>query len=1082
VWAWEDVYSRSAFSAVLLPMRPPGYGETVLIVGERQPRKLEVNNAHLGWQRAGAPRPYSARAYATAVLLPDGNVLVVNGGTTERLPRIPPPGDHGGEDKHAVPWAEMYLPDQDQWVTLSAPSYAPIARMYHSVALLLPDGRVWIAGSNHDSDRNIGGKRRDNPALGDARELRVEIYEPPYLFNGVDAAGNPRPADRPVITRTRRGASYGDQFPVYTPNPRQIFTVALLRVASVTHAFSSDQRYVQLEIVRRTDDAVIVEAPPSSRVAPPGYYMLFVLTLGERPSVASMVRIGHRYPLLNLLVRTESMPFFGDFGQYFLPGEPPPGDLQLPLGSKRPGEQVTAVVRAKNVGTGTLEVSDVRVSGGFRTETTGGGIFGDPVIPKNTELVVSPASGAGPGGWVDITLTHTAEAYGTTSGNLEFITTAEDAGYVKLALTLTVEGLELRVPGSLAFGPVAAGMQSRMDLELQNVGTVPAFLSDITVSAQQPAEQFDVPFTLPDRELPVSGTLRVPVWFTPTDVGDAVATLTVTVDGTPAPSRWHESYDVALTGTGVGGRPVLVPDRLDFPDQRVRTTSQSRQVRIRNEGNGPLTVTQVRCGLDFDCTSQCSGPVQPGATCDIDVAFAPAHGGPLVDTLFVDTDAPGGPATAQLTGTGLLEPLVVTAPTPLTFPVRPVGVGGPPIEVTVTNDGVVDLQLTSVSVAGANAGDFMLDPGTCAAAVLSPEQQCALSLRFSPTETGNRVAALVLVSNATDSPHTVTLGGTGVPPPPRTLNPTGLSFGRQPRGTTSPGQTITLTNNGSTPINIAEISLGGRDPDEFLITVNSCAPPFAVTPGVSCSVEVAFTPRAVGVHSAELTFVDDAPSSPQLLPLDGIGTGAALVFDPPELQFPKEQVGGFSERQDLTLTNVGNEPVSISSFTVSGDFRISGSCSGATLHPGAFCTARVVFAPTAPGQHTGQVTVVDTAGGASTAALRGTGGEPVPTIDPRALNFGKQSVGSTSLPQTITVTNTGTWPLTLHNVQMRGSNANDFLRGTSSCDGAVLRTGESCSEAIRFAPTGIGSRVAELSFTSNASATPHTVLVSGSGT
>jgi hypothetical protein len=72
----------------------------------------------------------------------------------------------GGEDNDRIPAAERYRPDTNTWQVLSFPKYDPVPRVYHSVALLLPDGRVWIAGSNHDSQRNKGGVREDDPSKG----------------------------------------------------------------------------------------------------------------------------------------------------------------------------------------------------------------------------------------------------------------------------------------------------------------------------------------------------------------------------------------------------------------------------------------------------------------------------------------------------------------------------------------------------------------------------------------------------------------------------------------------------------------------------------------------------------------------------------------------------------------------------------------------------------------------------------------------------------------------------------------------------------------------------------------------------
>jgi hypothetical protein len=293
------VYSRSAFASVLLPLKPPAYEARILICGQKQPLLFEPGRSDLGWQ-AGSERPYAMRAYANAVLTPDGKVLLVGGATSERGPfslgPAPPIGSEiGGYDRDAIPYPEQYDPDTNTWQTLDSPPYpepeGPIARVYHSVALLLPDGRVWIAGSNHDSDRNKGGVRRDDPNKGDARELRMEVYSPPYLFSGTDDNGNPIPALRPRVERVDPFAFYGQQFTIYTPDAPDIAAVALIRCSTVTHAFNPDQRYVGLAIDQRTSTSLGVSAPPTPEIAPPGYYMLFVLNYEGTPSHAKFLRL-----------------------------------------------------------------------------------------------------------------------------------------------------------------------------------------------------------------------------------------------------------------------------------------------------------------------------------------------------------------------------------------------------------------------------------------------------------------------------------------------------------------------------------------------------------------------------------------------------------------------------------------------------------------------------------------------------------------------------------------------------------------------------------------------------------------------
>ena len=143
-----------------------------------------------------------------------------------------------------------------------------IARVYHSVALLLPDGRV-LAG---------GGGRADPESSVDERNF--EIYSPPYLFSGV----------RPSITSTPQVVGHGQTFFLETPDAANITDVNWIRLPSVTHAFDQNQRLNRLSF-QQAAGGLQVTAPLNPKVAPPGHYMLFILNATGVPSVAAIVQV-----------------------------------------------------------------------------------------------------------------------------------------------------------------------------------------------------------------------------------------------------------------------------------------------------------------------------------------------------------------------------------------------------------------------------------------------------------------------------------------------------------------------------------------------------------------------------------------------------------------------------------------------------------------------------------------------------------------------------------------------------------------------------------------------------------------------
>ena len=190
-----------------------------------------------------------AREYLNATLLPDGKVLVT-GGTAAPL------NDEAG----SVYAAEAWDPRTETWTLLA--TSAGIPRVYHSAALLLPDGRVLSTGGNNHPE--------------------PEVYSPPYLFKGA----------RPTITSAPASVAYGQSFIVQTPDAATITRVRIIRLSSVTHAFNMSQYISELSIVSRPAGGLTVQAPAAAAaVSPPT----------ERPleticSLSSLAMESHPWP------------------------------------------------------------------------------------------------------------------------------------------------------------------------------------------------------------------------------------------------------------------------------------------------------------------------------------------------------------------------------------------------------------------------------------------------------------------------------------------------------------------------------------------------------------------------------------------------------------------------------------------------------------------------------------------------------------------------------------------------------------------------------------------------------------------
>lgn len=272
---------RDYGNSVLLPLEPPDYRQRILIVGGTN---YASDPAHAGHGLATAtaeilefdatggalqgPWRYvepmrQPRVDAMSVLLPDGTVVTLGGAVAKEIRSA------------GVLTTEIFDPVTETWRRVAR---SGIPRVYHSVAVLLPDGRVWVAGSNPQQKID---------------EERMEVYLPPYLF---DSTGAERPdGDRPQILSAPAEAGYGETVELeLLTRGESVSRVALMRPNAATHASDMSQRHVALCLdcgAPGLDGTLSVETPPSTGLAPPGFYMLFVVDGRGVPSKAKWIRL-----------------------------------------------------------------------------------------------------------------------------------------------------------------------------------------------------------------------------------------------------------------------------------------------------------------------------------------------------------------------------------------------------------------------------------------------------------------------------------------------------------------------------------------------------------------------------------------------------------------------------------------------------------------------------------------------------------------------------------------------------------------------------------------------------------------------
>lgn len=295
-WKWTKVggehfdRSREEGISVLLALRPSeAFKPEVVVIGggAHNIGRMLMSAAHgsyIGWMAklaakfvkvkdsveridlseddprwtTGSPM-HDPRIHATGVLLPTGHVLAVGGMSKYGHEMV----DGKEHEKYPVLSAELYDPDADVWTVMASQKFA---RVYHSTALLLPDGRVISMGGNPHKDMI---------------ETKIEVFSPPYLFKG----------GRPIIEHAPDEMQLGREYTIGFSSRRGVSQVVLMKPDVVTHVTNTDQRLLELQIVSNENGSITVEGPKCSAHMTRGYVMLFLIDSDGAPSVAQIIQV-----------------------------------------------------------------------------------------------------------------------------------------------------------------------------------------------------------------------------------------------------------------------------------------------------------------------------------------------------------------------------------------------------------------------------------------------------------------------------------------------------------------------------------------------------------------------------------------------------------------------------------------------------------------------------------------------------------------------------------------------------------------------------------------------------------------------
>ncbi len=715
-------------------------------------------------------------------------------------------------------------------------------------------------------------------------------------------------------------------------------------------------------------------------------------------------------------------------------------------------------VTVSSIGTATVNLSPI-------TAPTG-----DYAISANT----CPATLA-PGSNCSVSITFTPTATGTRTGTLSV---ADDATGSPQTVNLTGLGQTqlLTLSTNLLTYPAqnVSSTSPAQSVTISNTGTATLTL----IAIPTPTGDYSISANTCGGTLSAGANCSVSITFTPTAIGTRTGTLTITSNATNGP------FTVNLTGVGQTKLLTFSSNLLTFPGQLLNTTSAAQSVTISSTGNTAVNLNPIAAptGNFAISADTCPAILAAGTNCSVSITFTPTVGGTNGGALTITDDATGSPQTVSLTGFGQTKLLGFGGITTLTYAAQNLNTTSAPQSVTLFSTGNTTVNLNAIA---APTGDYAVNSTTCGA-TLAAGATCSISVTFTPTAGGTRTGTLTVTGDATNSPQSINLTGTGQSGL-KTIsqNFTSFTYQAQNVGTTSAQQTVSFTSTGNTTVNITSATLSGTNPGDYAISLNNCGATLPV--GNGCTVGVTFTPLSNGLRTASLLLTDDATGSPQTVTLSGMGQAATqtLTFSPTALVFSPLNVG-VGTGNSVSVLNAGTATVTFSSVAIDpasanpGDFSITQSAC-TTLPTGNNCNVQVIFKPTAAGTRTAAVQFVDSASGSpQSVTVVGVGIPLVSAVSfsNLSLTFGPQNVGTTSNPQSTSLNVTGSTNVNVSSVVIGGTNPSDFAISFNNCTGSISNA---CNTNIKFTPGAIGNRTATLTFTDDSQGSPHVINLLGTG-
>ena len=658
----------------------------------------------------------------------------------------------------------------------------------------------------------------------------------------------------------------------------------------------------------------------------------------------------------------------------------------------------------------------------------------------------------------------------TAAGNLTgTLTVTGDRNSSPVVANLSATGVsggaqpQLSVaPSSIDFGTVSNGQKSSANLVLNNAGSADLTVSMMTVTGSA----FGISGITTPKTISAGQSAQVTVTFSPTATGAVSGNISI-VSNDPT----NPTLSVPLTGTGTAaptGQLTASSMSLSFGSVAVGATS-TQQVAITNTGNAAVQISKISpSGAGFTFGGMTApATLNPSQTGTLSVNFAPTAAGAASGSIVITSNANGSPMTISLSGTGAQAGLSVT---PASFNFGSIVEGQTKSQsFTVTNAGTAWVTIAQIAASGAGFSVY----GLSTPATLAAGQSATFSVLFAPTAAGSLSGSVVITSNTPSSPNAVPLSGTGTAASVTlSANPTSVSFTGINVGS-SGSKGVSITNRGNTSLTISQVSVNAKDFSATGITT-----PLTLNAGQNAALHVSFKPSASEQISGNI-IVTSSQGASAVIPVSGGGVQAALTVTPSSVSFGSVAVGS-PNSQTIQVTNSGTGLLTISQVSAAGTgYSTSALTLPLSLNPSQSGTFNVEFAPASAGSASGSVSIVSNA--PNSPAVIGLSGSGVAStqalsFSSNSLSFGSVNTGA-SATQSVTVTNTGNANVTISSMAPAGAGFSLSGAGTP----VSLTPKQSLTFSVVFSPMAAGNATGTVTVTSNATGSPATITLSGTG-